>query len=1026
MDSRTINLISYNSTGLDMAKVKWINELMETFDADLLQLQEHFKAIKTVESYFKQNFSDFDSFVSPAIRNENHVGRPKGGLAQFVKKGGIFKKERVSSSNWRIQGQVLHSGNYKLLWLNIYMPTDPQTMQLDETELSEALAEIDKIIHTSKFHDIICGGDFNYDQNRASRFCSVVNEFLDKHGLVSVWSKFPADFTYQHHNLISFSTIDHFFVTERFLDHCVDASPINLGDNRSNHSPIILKIRLPEAVQTEKPKKVIKRKPDWNKASEEDKEEYHDVLAEKLQQLPVPESLSCTDCLCKNHDHSRERDLFVIDNLTRVIESTFDCLPVKTIVMNGNKKQATTLPGWKEHVQPYKDDSLFWHSVWLSAGRPTSGGLFTVMKWTRNKYHTAVRRHKRESNKIISDSIMEASLSGNQSFFEEMKKILNGKASGQEIPDTLEGKVTHDDILDKFRECYASLYNSAESGEEMNMIKDTLEKVIGDNVALSEIEVSKVTTSIVYEAIDMMKDNKGDVSGSYTSNVFKNAPEILVENIATIFRSFLSHGTVTKEILACAFLPLFKGGLKDQSKFNSYRAIAGCSQLLKLFEYVIMILWGHKLSTDSLQFGFKKGVSTTQCSWLVMEVANYYVNRGGNISSCFLDASKAFDLCVFSKLFSEMIKKGVPAVAVRALIFAYEEQTGCVRLGNKTSDPFMITNGTRQGSVLSPYFFSACYLDGLIVRLRKLGHGCKVAGVWIGALAYADDLVLLAPSRRDLQIMVTVCEKYAEEFNITFSTDPDPRKSKTKCVLFCGKNNPVYPDPVKLDGKYLPWVPKIEHLGHVLHQSLSMSSDITRARASFMTRASDIREKLHFAHPNQKMKAIQLYTCDAYGSMIWNFTQECTEKYFRAWNIQARLAWNIHQQTHTNLVESFFCNDLVTLRNQVYGRYPKFVYKLQSSPSKEIRFMIHFVYKDPKSPTCSNIRFLSALTGENCLSFATWRWKQLLPRQEIPENDQFRVTWLQCLLEIRKTKDYNKLNLTEDQFNDMLISLCIS
>ena len=132
-------------------------------------------------------------------------------------------------------------------------------------------------------------------------------------------------------------------------------------------------------------------------------------------------------------------------------------------------------------------------------------------------------------------------------------------------------------------------------------------------------------------------------------------------------------------------------------------------------------------------------------------------------------------------------------------------------------------------------------------------------------------------------------------------------KSKTKCVLFSGNNTAVNLPLVKLDGKYLPWVPKVEHLGHVLHQSLSMNPDVVRARASFMTRASDLRDQLHFADPTQKMKAIQMYTCDGYGSMLWNFTEKCTEKYFRAWNIQSRLVWNVHPQTHTNLVEAFFC-----------------------------------------------------------------------------------------------------------------------
>ena len=112
-------------------------------------------------------------------------------------------------------------------------------------------------------------------------------------------------------------------------------------------------------------------------------------------------------------------------------------------------------------------------------------------------------------------------------------------------------------------------------------------------------------------------------------------------------------------------MPQYKGGLKDSTKFKSYRAIAGASQLLKLFEYVILKLWGHYLTSDSLQFGFKPGVSTTQCSWLVLEVANWYVQRGGVCQAAFMDCSMAFDKCMLSKLFPKMLAKGISPIVVR-------------------------------------------------------------------------------------------------------------------------------------------------------------------------------------------------------------------------------------------------------------------------------------------------------------------------------------------------------------------------
>ena len=105
-----------------------------------------------------------------------------------------------------------------------------------------------------------------------------------------------------------------------------------------------------------------------------------------------------------------------------------------------------------------------------------------------------------------------------------------------------------------------------------------LEQLIDEN---SVIEVEKVTAKVVKQACCRMKPGKVDVTEAFSSDVFLHAPDHLFELLAAVFRSYLSHGTVTLQVLSCAFLPLFKGGLKSPEKFDSYRAIAGATQLLK-------------------------------------------------------------------------------------------------------------------------------------------------------------------------------------------------------------------------------------------------------------------------------------------------------------------------------------------------------------------------------------------------------------------------------------------------------------
>ena len=62
------------------------------------------------------------------------------------------------------------------------------------------------------------------------------------------------------------------------------------------------------------------------------------------------------------------------------------------------------------------------------------------------------------------------------------------------MPEEIDGETEPDKILDKFREVYETLYNSADTSDAMKVIKEKLETMIGHN---SLEEVNKITGSIV-------------------------------------------------------------------------------------------------------------------------------------------------------------------------------------------------------------------------------------------------------------------------------------------------------------------------------------------------------------------------------------------------------------------------------------------------------------------------------------------------------------------------------------------------
>ena len=110
----------------------------------------------------------------------------------------------------------------------------------------------------------------------------------------------------------------------------------------------------------------------------------------------------------------------------------------------------------------------------------------------------------------------------------------------------------------------------------------------------------------------------------------------------------------------------------------------------------------------------------------------------------------------------------------------YRQQTMQVKWGTNYSSPFTVTNGVRQGGVLSPYLF-AVYLDELSTQLGSARVGCTVGNMVMNHLMFADDVCVFSPSISGPQCLLNIGGDYAAEHKITFNCN------KTIGVLFCPK-----------------------------------------------------------------------------------------------------------------------------------------------------------------------------------------------------------------------------------------------
>jgi len=146
---------------------------------------------------------------------------------------------------------------------------------------------------------------------------------------------------------------------------------------------------------------------------------------------------------------------------------------------------------------------------------------------------------------------------------------------------------------------------------------------------------------------------------------------------------------------------------------------------------------------------------------------------------------------------------------------------------NTQSSPFCLGNGTKQGGILSPLLFTR-YIRPLLAEISSSNVGCHIGGIAVNIFAYADDIVLLAPSWHALRDLLLLLDKCCKELGMLCNTN------KTKCMIFNPTDktkivSQIFPH-FTIDGHCLQFVNEFRYLGHIISNNLSDNADIKREK----------------------------------------------------------------------------------------------------------------------------------------------------------------------------------------------------
>ena len=316
---------------------------------------------------------------------------------------------------------------------------------------------------------------------------------------------------------------------------------------------------------------------------------------------------------------------------------------------------------------------------------------------------------------------------------------------------------------------------------------------------------------------------------------------------------------------------------------------------------------------------------------------------------CFIDLSKAFDRLNHNVLFTKLLEREVPHIVVRLLKTWYATQQFSIQWGNCKSSAFNVTNGVRQGGILSPIMFNVC-MDSLSQRLLDLNIGCHMNNVCYNHLIYADDTALLAPSPNALQSLIDVCVEFAKENGLVFNA------KKTKCM--CVKPaifHKLYVPNFFLDGHIVTVVENEIYLGFNICSKKSDDESIKKEMRNLYARGNVLIRNFKHCTNVVKVALFKSFCSSIYCCSLWSSQKvEAIRKIHVAFNKIFKCLMNVKYDFSASLLfVSNRTDNFTVLRRKacvnLFIRVKSSNNQLIKSISSSMFFFQSSVYKQWKS-----------------------------------------------------------------------------
>ena len=308
-----------------------------------------------------------------------------------------------------------------------------------------------------------------------------------------------------------------------------------------------------------------------------------------------------------------------------------------------------------------------------------------------------------------------------------------------------------------------------------------------------------ISRTEIRNSIKKLNTNKSAGDDNLINEYFKNAAEILIEPLFTLFNKIFDSRSFPENWATGLIVPLHKKGDLDDP--NNYRGITLISCFAKLCTSILnerLKTWTQDTDNNTdAQFGFKSNHSTIDAVFILKYLIDRQLMSKQKLYCAFVDLKKAFDSVSRLSLWYKMIKCGIDGKLLAIIQSMYEAVKLRVKCFNSLSDLYTCDVGLLQGEIMSPFLFSFFLADIEAHLQENINDGIDLEQLQLYLLLFADDAVLFSETREGLQHNIDNLETYCQKWNLTVNVEKNEdcrfqkRGSirKGRPVVFCRTRN---------------------------------------------------------------------------------------------------------------------------------------------------------------------------------------------------------------------------------------------